>query len=189
MDSSKVTGKVTLHHVQENGEWIPLCEGFNQLQYGWGEIACRMFGDGNVDYKISAMYIEFENTAGTPSIPSYTRDENTDYYENLSLSATKDFIRVPLLATPAKSLKAGYTGINYNQLTFMAQTTGTAGVHGRTFANGSNSKVYGLALVAAPVWSDRTQDIIFARKYYQLSQIKLKPATGQVGVTWVESFN
>lgn len=183
-----VKGTVSLHHVKEDGEWVKFCEGPNQLQWSWGEIACKLFGDGNQNYKISGMYIEFENTAGTPSTPSYTREEGIEYYEGLSVSGVKDFLRVPLTAAPAKSLVSGYSGISYNQLTFMAQTSGSVGVHGKVFSNVSNSKVYGLALVATPVWSDRTQDLVFARKYYETADIMTKPASGQVGVTWIEAF-
>lgn len=185
-----VRGVVSLFNVLENGDWIklPNTEEENQIQWSWGEIACNLFGDGNKDYKISGMYIEFENTALIPSTPSYTRSEGVEYYENLSASLTKDFLRVPLLSPPIKSLAATYSNINYNQLTFLAQTAGTQGVHGKTFSDSVSSKVYGLALVATPVWGDRTQDLIFARKYYTTSNQVAKQAGSQIGVNWTETF-
>lgn len=183
-----VEGKVSLYQVLNDGTWNLASESNNQIQWSWGEIACHLFGDGNSSYKISAMYVEFENTAYIPSVPSYARDEGVEYYENLSLSGSKDFLRVPLLAAPSKELAAGYSGINFNQLTFLAQTSGTQGVHGKTFSDSVNSKVYGLALVATPVWSDRTQDLIFARKYYDTSDHVLKQASSQIGVSWTERF-
>jgi hypothetical protein len=186
--SPTVEGIVSLHHVLENGQWVKASESSNQIQWSWGEIACYLFGDGNSDYKISAMYIEFENTALIPSTPSYTRSEGVEYYENLSLSGTKDFLRVPLLAAPTKELAAGYSNINFNQLTFLAQTSGTTGVHGKTFSDSVSSKVYGLALVAAPVWGDRTQDLVFARKYYATGDQVMKQASSQIGVSWTERF-
>lgn len=185
--SLSVEGMVSLYNI-ENDVWLKLSESGNQIQWSWGEIACRLFGDGDRSYKISAMYIEFENTAVTPSTPSYTRSEGTEYYEGLSLSATKDFLRVPLLSVPAKSLASGYSNISYNRLTFLAQTSGSQGVHGKTFSDTVSSKVYGLALVAAPVWGDRTQDRVFARKYYETADQVSKQASSQIGVSWAETF-
>jgi hypothetical protein len=134
------------------------------------------------------MYIEFENTAFTPSVPSYSRDEGVEYYEGLSLSATRDFIRVPLLAAPSKTLASGYSNIAFNQLNFIAQTSGVQGVHGKTFSDTVSSKVFGLALVAAPAWNDRTKDLIFARKYYSSGSMVTKQASSQIGVSWAERF-
>ena len=185
-----VKGVVSLFNVLENGEWLklPNSEEENQIQWSWGEIACNLFGDGRKEFKISGMYIEFENTALIPSTPSYTRSEGVEYYENLSGSLTKDFLRVPLLSPPIKALAATYSNINHNQLTFLAQTAGTQGVHGKTFSDSVSSKVYGLALVATPVWGDRTQDLIFARKYYTTPNQVAKQAGSQIGVNWTETF-
>jgi hypothetical protein len=185
-----VKGVVSLFNVLENGEWLklPNSEEENQIQWSWGEIACNLFGDGRKEFKISGMYIEFENTALIPSTPSYTRSEGVEYYESLSGSLTKDFLRVTLLSPPIKALAATYSNINYNQLTFLAQTAGTQGVHGKTFSDSVSSKVYGLALVATPVWGDRTQDLIFARKYYTTPNQVAKQAGSQIGVNWTETF-
>jgi hypothetical protein len=186
--NAEVQGTVSLYDINKHGLWTIRSTESNQIQWSWGEIACHLFGDGNPDYKISAMYVEFENTSGTPTTPSYTRDEGKEYYDTLYMSATKDFLRVPLLSSPAKGLASGYHGIAFNQLTFLAQTAGTQGVHGKTFSNGSNSKVYGLALVATPSWSDSTRDVVFARKYYATANQVAKQASSQIGVSWIEKF-
>lgn len=183
-----VEGIVSLYNILEDGTWNKVSEENNQIQWSWGEIACHLFGDGNPAYKISAMYIEFENTALVPTTPSYNRDEGTEYYEGLSLSASRDFLRVPLLAAPSKSLAPNYFNINFNQLNFLAQTSGVQGVHGKTFSDSVSSKVCGLALVAAPIWSDRTNDLIFARKYYSSGSMVTKQASSQIGVSWTERF-
>jgi hypothetical protein len=57
-------------------------------------------------------------------------------------------------------------------------------VHGRLFSASANSKVCGVALVAAPVFGDRTQDVIFARTYYDTSQQVIKPPSAQIGIGW-----
>jgi hypothetical protein len=184
----EVEGVVSVYQVSDLNEWVKVSESSNQLQWSWGEIACHLFGSGNPAYKISAMYIEFENTALIPSTPAYTREEGVEYYEGLSVSASKDFLRVPLLSEPSKSIASGYSNINFNRLTFIAQSSGTQGVHGKTFSDTVSSKVYGVALVATPVWSDRTQDVIFARKYYATSDQVAKQASSQIGISWVETF-
>jgi hypothetical protein len=188
MDNSPaVKGEVSTYSV-ESGEWKLLSTCANQIQWSWGEIACHLFGDGNPAYKLSAMYIEFENTSGTPSVPTYARSEGLEYYTNLASSLTKDYLRVPMLSAPAKAVAPGYSNISFNQLTFIAQTSGVLGVNGKTFSDTVNSKVYGVALVATPVWSDRTQDVVFARKYYSTANMVAKQASSQIGVSWVERF-
>jgi hypothetical protein len=188
----KVEGIVSLFDVGPDGVWKFLTEDKNQIQWTWGEIACHLFGDGNAKYKLNAMYLEFENTAspGDPvTAPSYDADEGVEYYEGLSASPDRDFLRVPLLAAPQKGVVAGYEGkVSFNQLTFLAQSSGTAGVHGKTFSDGANSTVFGLALVAAPVWGDRTQDLVFGRRYYATAKQVPKRASSQIGVSWIERF-
>jgi hypothetical protein len=173
----EVKGEVSTYNVLESGEWKLLSTCDNQIQWSWGEIACHLFGDGNPAYKISAMYIEYEN-----------RSEGLEYYNGLSTSLVKDFLRVPMLSAPAKGIAPGYSNINFNQLTFVAQSSGTTGVHGKGFSELVASKIYGVALVAAPVWSDRTQDVVFARKYYTSGNVVAKQASSQIGVSWVERF-
>lgn len=188
----KVEGIVSLFDVGPDGAWKLLSEDRNQIQWSWGEIACHLFGDGNPKYKLSAMYLEFENTAspGDPvTAPAYDADEGVEYYEALGASPARDFLRVPLLTAPSKSIVSGYENrVAFNSLSFLAQSSGTTGVHGKAFSDGSNSTVFGLALVAAPVWGDRTQDLVFGRRYYATAKQVPKRASSQVGVSWVERF-
>jgi hypothetical protein len=78
-----------------------------------------------------------------------------------------------------------------NKLTFFVQTVGTQGVHGKIFshnASGGTSKVYAAALVAAPLYSDRTKDVIFARTMFIPSNQVTKEASSQIGLTWDIAF-
>lgn len=187
-----IEGIVTLFDIDASGLWLPRTTDRNQIQWEWGEIACRLFGDGDASYKLSAMYLEFENVASpgdTVTAPSYDQDEGIDYYTGLAGSPNRDFLRVPLLAAPAKGIVAGYESkVAFNQLTFVAQSTGTLGVNGLTFSDGANSVVFGVALVAAPVWGDQTRDRVFGRRYYLPAKQIPKRASCQVGVTWIEQF-
>jgi len=172
-----------------NGERTVLIP--NQIQYGWGIAAAKLMATGNAAYRISAMYIEFENVAVSSdpvTLPSYTRSEGQEYYEGLALVSDRDFIRASLLLPAAVSVEEGYEDYvpenEGNLLTFYTQTQGTTGYHGKTFSNAVNSKIFGAALVATPDPDDPTKDIIVARTYLSSANQVLKIAASQVGLTW-----
>lgn len=192
-NKAEVVGNISTYTINDKGLWIPYASFHNQVQWSWGEIACRLFGEGKEEYKIGAMYIEFENVASSGDVvsaPSFDRSEGLEYYTNLSASPSRDFLRVPLISAPKTSIISGYeiSSIAMNQLTFFAQSTGISGVHGKSFSVGSNSKVFGIALVSTPSWENRSKDLIFAREYYPTNQQVLKQASSQIGVSWIEQF-
>lgn len=196
-----VEGRVGLWLIREHGRPGPGQSAYrtvepitfksNQIQYNWGFVAAQTIGRGLAAYKLSAMYVEFENVAlpGDPvTIPVFGREEGTEYYGDLQSSGSRDFLRVPLLQDPLLGIATGFedyfvegTG---NKLTFFAQTQGVAGVHGKTFSDAANSKVCGVAMVATPVFADWTQDIVFARSYFPLGEQTLKEVSSQIGVSW-----
>jgi hypothetical protein len=75
-----------------------------------------------------------------------------------------------------------------NQLTFFVQTAGAVGANGLPFSHTVNSKVFAAALVAAPVFSDRTKDVIFARTVLNTNNQITKEASAQIGITWDIAF-
>lgn len=190
---AEVSGIISTYEIESSGLWLPKATFHNQIQWTWGEIACKLFGEGKEEFKISGMYIEFENVSSPEDVvsaPSFDRADGIEYYSALSASPARDFLRVQLISNPKASLISGYEGasVKVNQLTFFAQTTGSVGVHGKPFTVGANSKVFGLSLVATPRWEDRTKDLIFAREYYPSNQQVLKQASSQIGVSWTEQF-
>lgn len=193
----RVEGRVGLWKVQNDGLVTPITFKMNQIQYDWGFIAAQTIGRGLVAYRIAAMYVEFENVASpgdAVTIPSFGRDEGTEYYDDLQSSGTRDFLRVPLMQDPMLGIATGFEAYftedeSGNKLTFFAQSQGTVGVHGKTFSDSVNSKVFGAALVATPEFADRTQDIIFARSYFPTAEQTLKEASSQLGISWEISFN
>lgn len=194
-------GRLRLHcvkaseHAGQPDIWIPLGNSLNTVLYKWGFIAGKTIGHGDRDYRINTMYIEFENVTSptdTVSVPSIARDEGTSYYEGLSSSSVRDYMRVSLIGDPTISIESGFEsyfteGVDGNLLTFFAQTAAPS-IHGKTFSSVVNSKIFGAALVAAPVAADRTQDIVFSRGYFDIAQQTLKEASSQVGVTWELPF-
>ena len=188
-------GRVELFQVTDDGVWIPQAQATNTVLYDWGFIAAKAIGEGDASYRVNTMYIEFENVSPSSTavaIPTFTRDAGLTYYNGLA--GNQDFLRVELLGLPAISIESGYEayfGANEgNLLTFVAQSSGTAGVLGNaTFSAANNSKVFGAALVAAPVFADRTQDVVFSRTYFtpDTNQV-LKQASSQIGLSWEVPF-
>lgn len=194
--SALVRGRIGVGHVDpQTGLFIPKINKPNQIQLTWGVIAARQIGfkrqAHRPDYSISAMYIEFENVADPldeVTIPDVARTEGIEYYDSLSVSSTRDFVRVPLRSEPGLAIATGNEGDipddEGNMLSFFAMTSTATGVHGKTFSNGSNSKICGVALVATPIFADRTKDIIFARTYLEVADQQVKDASAQAGVAW-----
>ena len=200
-NGSGVRGRVSLWRIDEaSGARTLLHSQPNQIQYSWGHIAARQLGfrrqAGRPDYYISAMYLEFENLASpsnTVTVPAFERDLGAAYFDGLLASATQDFLRVPMRLEPTLGIAAGSedyftAGVDGNQLTFFVQTSGVAGVHGKTFSHTVNSKIYAATLVAAPVFSDRTQDVVFARTTFSGANQVTKEASSQIGITWDIAF-
>jgi len=147
----------------ETGHVKMLVEQKNIIPYQGADILARVLA-GDETYAPGAMFFEFENTVGVPSVPTPARDEGIEYYlSTLALSAVKDYVRVPLVVTPA--LSASSSDYDGNQVTFFAITAGVTGIHGKTFDSAVNSKVYGVALAATPTPTSYTQDLLFSRSY------------------------
>lgn len=204
-NGSGVRGHVTLWRVDEQtGVFTPVHSQKNQILLSWGFAAAQQLGyrpqAGRPSYHIAAMYIEYENVADPATavtVDAFTRDLDPDYYNDLYASATQDFLRAPLRLEPTLGISAstavdypGYftAGQNGNQLTFFAQTAGTAGVHGKSFGAAHNSKVYAAALVATPVPNDRSKDVIIARTTFTAGNQVTKEASAQIGITWDIAF-
>jgi len=156
----------------------------NIVPYQGADVLARLMS-GDINYSIGAMFFEFEN--GAASIPSPTRDEGIDYYlDDLGLSATKDYVRVPLVvpASISSSDSADYDG---NQATFFAITSGAQGVHGKAFSLAASSEVYGVALAATPEPEQYTSDLLFSRSYSGFSPVA-KEDGYQIGAQYMIRF-
>lgn len=164
---------------------------YNQIQAGWAYASAMALGRRDMKYAISGILFEFENmtdtvTAVTP--PTYEAREGIEYYAELVASGTKDVLRTSLLSDPKLDIEPGYESYfgqdAGNRLQFFGMTTGTRGIHGKTFGSGVNSRIYGLALVAQPAPNDWTQDIVIARLYFNDDEQLVKPASHQAYAAW-----
>ena len=173
--------------IPRNQRWNPTTDWQkNDVVYEWGAIVGRCLTLGTLNYRIAGLYLEFENTAspGDPvTVPTLDRTRDIEYYNNLSGSAVRDYLRVPLTAHTF-----GTSDVDLfpkgNQPVFFARTQGVEGVHGKAFANANNSTVFGGSLVAFVDNGDPTQDLIFSSFYFEVAEQQPKLTTSQVGIEW-----
>jgi hypothetical protein len=188
-------GEYCLFEIDEHGTWHPLFARprANTFLYTWGHIAARCVGQGDRSYRVSTMYLEFQNggVAGAIAAPAFLPEDNVEYYNGLASSPDRDYLRIPIEATPTIVVAPGYEGYlppdRGNRVVFAAQTGGSAGVHGKPFSDGAGSVVFGIALVATPVLADATADIILARGYYGAGDQVIKTAR-QLGAIYRVTF-
>lgn len=175
------------------GFWQSQGEGeHNDTLYGWATIVGQLLRgspDGK-QYPIGGMYIEFENNGGAAvSTPTFDRSGGLDYYDSLSASVTRDYLRVPITASTLTSTDDELFP-DGNLITFFAQTTGVVGVHGKTFSDSVSSRVYGGAIVSFPVAGDASQDIVHSRFNFTAAANQLvKLAGSQISLTWPLTLN
>lgn len=190
---ANIVGRLKIGYIDElSGCWTPCGETHNDPMYSWGMIAAQCIGLKNPAFGINAMYLEFANV-GAPSDtvapPTVTRDIGLGYYNGLAFTSDRDFLRVPLTNPPGLDIQPGYEpyftpGISGNLLHFFAMSNGSRGVLGKTFASGVNSLIYGAALVATPVYADRSQDVILDIGYFDPADQIIKTPSAQIGVAW-----
>jgi len=179
-------GRVRPVMVNEHYRVIPLGRwSKNLVLFDAATIVAKLL-QGNSDYRIAAMYLEFQNMADPDDpaeIPAFDRSGGIDYFSSLSGSPSRDYLRVPLTTSQLTSTdESTYPGGNL--LTFFAMSAGTIGVHGKTFSDSENSKLCGGALVATPSVGDASQDLIMSREYLAVADQQVKLPTSQLGLLW-----
>ena len=179
--TSNVSGRVRAHRVTAD-VWTPTTElNPNLVLYQWGELVGKLLTTGDAKYRVSGMYLEFENVAspGDPvSVPTFGRDRTVTYYDDLSGSVVRDYLRVPLTATTYAD-EAEQTILD-----FFARSSGTTGGHGKTFSDSVNSTIFGASLVAFVDSTDATQDLLLSSYYFAVADQQQKLSTSQVGLEW-----
>ena len=187
-DKLECTGHIKMFSYDPVTKQIDrIVEKHNLILYSGADVMARVLAGQN--YAVSTMYVEFKNLAvpGTVTPPTFGREpaHGLAYYDSLSGSVDVDFLRIPIVISPSLT-SSDVASFDNNQVNFFAITEGTQGFHGKDFSAASNSAVYGAALVSSPVWSDQTQDIVFARGY---PGTIAKQASSQIGTQWITQFN
>ncbi len=181
-----MSGRVRMHEVRGavweiQAGWVP-----NETLFDWAGIYSKLLTEGNVNFKIGGMYLEFENVADPNdpvSVPTFNRSGGLSYYQGLASAPTRDYLRVPLTAATRSSTDL-VKFPDGNLATFFAQSQGVVGVHGKAFSDTVNSKIFGGALVAFPDTADADQDIVHSRFYLPVSGQQVKLPTSQIGLEW-----
>jgi hypothetical protein len=173
----------------KTGKIKSIIEKQNLILYSGADVMAKCLS-GNSNYAISSMFMEFKNLPSpsdsiTP--PAFDRTGGIGYYSGLSSSLDTDYVRVPLVSMPDFDTSDALY-YNFNQATYFAISEGSTGVHGKTFGPGTNSAVYGAALVATPEPAQPAQDVVFSRVYSGVGKI-LKEAGFEIGITWTIRMN
>ncbi len=187
--SNNIQGRVRAHEVRGETDpsrtWTPKTDfKKNLILNQWATITAQLLATGNSAYRIGGMYLEFENTAApgdTVAAPTFDRTRDVTYYDDLSGSSDRDYLRVPMTATQVLTSGADFLS---NQLVFFARSSGTTGVHGKTFSDSVNSKIFGASLVAFVDNNDATQDLLLSSFYFAVADQQQKLSTSQVGLEW-----
>jgi hypothetical protein len=184
-----VQGRVRAHAVRGEADssliWTPKTEFKKNLVLNqWATIVAKLLTSGDARYRIGGMYLEFENTASpgdAVSAPTFDRTRDVAYYDALSGSGVRDYLRVPMTANQLLSDGTGFTS---NQIAFFSRSSGTTGAHGKTFSDSVNSTIFGASLVAFIDNNDATQDLLLSSFYFDVADQQQKLATSQVGIEW-----
>ena len=109
---------------------------------------------GNASYMPNYLYVEFANS-DNPTIPVDT--QGVEYYQALhTANPTVGYLRIPITIKPT---------VSNNRITYTVLMTAIDSVNGLSFGEGS--RIYGVALVSAITPEDISNDIVFAREYFQ----------------------
>lgn len=154
----------------------PLDGGFNSVQYeGFDALARLMAGD--VSGRINAMYFQFDYNGPGVSRSPVGAEYTSEQFRNLV--GDLDFLRVQLAGGSLSSTDTPYAS---NRATFVGVAAlgdvGEANEH--VFVAGSAIEL--VALVIAPVWSDPSQDLVYAA--YAPSSPIIAPAAGGVAMRY-----
>jgi len=178
-----------LYVPEKNELWLPQTEFKKNLVLNqWATIITTLLSTGDARYRLGGFYLEFENTASpgdAVSPPTFDRTRDIEYYDDLAGSANRDYLRVPMTAIQQKSEGDGFTN---NQLVMFARSSGTQGVHGKTFSDSVNSKIFAASLVAFVDNNDATQDLLLSSFNFETADQQQKLSTSQVGVEWELTF-
>ncbi len=184
INNSFVVGEVSLWDIGPTGRRL-LFTLPNLYMYGGADVAAKVVS-GQANYKLGAMYLEFENQAvpGPITPPVYTRADGIDYYT--ALSGVRDYLRIPLTITPTYETS---DAVKYdsNVVSFFAVSAGLVGMHGLPFDTASGSAVFGGALVATPDISIPANDLVWSRAYWA-DRAEYKQPNHQIGIHWTLRF-
>lgn len=189
---NKISGRYTVWELN-GGLWVPLFTRANLRMDTWGYAAAMSLGRGDVSFRVNRMYVEFENV-GDPedvvTVPEFAASDDRTYYDELA--DPQDYLRIKTEGLPEILVADGYEGVfgddEGNVVRFRAVFGEGTGKNGVDFSNASNSKIFGIALVASPNADDATSDVLVARGYFAENEQRVIASGGQLSTTWELAF-
>lgn len=135
----KVTGSIALYRTSRlDGTKDLLVARHNLIVYQSADAIARM-ADPNRNFAVRYMYFEFSNATSAPAAADV--EDDVDLFN--ALVAPEDYLRVPIIASPAYSVSAGdESKFSGNEVTFFA-STGAAPTVGGSVVGEVNGEVFG----------------------------------------------
>jgi hypothetical protein len=178
---------------RDSGESSLVFHKDNLITYGAADIMAKLLS-GDSRYAISHMYFKFKN--GTPTNDSISRSSNAAQFLAMDGTNDEDWLRIPIITNGAIS-KSPHDSVDFsgNKVTFVATTAAAPtvgseiiGEAGEPFSDSTpsgSSKIFSIALVAAPEKQNKAHDVVFARTH--ISSITAI-ANSYIDVFWSVTF-
>lgn len=156
----------------KTGLFTPMETKKNLVLYGAADIIAGLLA-GDMSMKLSHMYFQYQNTNGeVTAATAFDRSSKKADFDNIDGANGVDWLRVPIITT-AKLFQspAGSADYDSNALYLSATSAavenkyGESNAHNYFAASGNDgpSKIFSIALVAAPDQSGHTRDKVFSR--------------------------
>jgi hypothetical protein len=152
--------------------------GHNEVVYQGADILAGLAA-GVPHYNLNTAYIEFQNNA-SPTIPPAAQTD-TAISRQAFCTGQYDLLRCPLIAQPVITSSGSHYAGNDVSLTFLAsQTVGL--IQGLPFSPSDNSNIVSVCVLASPLGSTYTGDLLYAR--FALASALAVTGTAQVTLVY-----
>jgi hypothetical protein len=130
-------------------------------------------GSGASGARLDIAYLEFVN--GPAIAPPDIDPTDIGYFDRLAATSDRDYLRCPVLSHALKNRN------DKTVLSLSIVSDGECGFFGKPFSATAGSRIYGLTLAASR--SNKQDDILFARHYYQPEEQPEKSEIGHIMIS------
>lgn len=179
LGQTNISGRVKLYDDHQNPDEVSFVS--NGILYSWGQIVANLLASGNTNYRLSKMYVEYENKTNPEDaivVPSFSRSIGLNYFASLSADPKKDYFIADVLMNSITSVS------DNTNLQLLARLLALTGVHGKPFSSNNNSTIYGCHLAAAPQSGDPTQNILFSSVYFSSEDQRITLPNSSLNLLW-----
>jgi len=168
-------GRVTIgYRSKKTGRFSKIVEKDNLILYGGADIMANLLG-GDTRFALSHMYFQYQNTSGSVTASSsFTRADGVEDFNAISGTGLNpiDWLRIPILTSgKISAFPEGDDSYSGNSITFVATSAahptqlGESPEENYFSDDGVNgpSKIYAVALAAAPQRNNKLTDVVFSR--------------------------